>query len=375
MTEKVEFPLANCELRSFVGEDARLYLSLEVVEIGSPVGDELVVRVEGAPMNPSDLGSMLGGVSADAFRLTDNGGLVADIPEADFGRLSARVGQSIGVGLEGMGTVVAAGELAQHLVGNVVAMVGGGMYTQYRKINAGDCLALPNGTSPEDGAGAFVNPMTSLSLVETMRRDGHTALVHTAAASNLGQMLVKICKSDGVGLVNVVRSEAQVTLLKGLGAKYVCNSSSPTFDDELVAAIGETGATIAFDAVGGGDLASRILAAMERANTGKTPYSRYGSNVYKQVYFYGGLDTSPIVLRKNYGMAWGAGGWLLFPFLEKIGNEATAALKARVEREIYTTFASEFGHSATIREILCPEKIRVAAARSTGSKFLIKPNL
>ena len=358
--------------------DSTLRLSLEPVEIPTPEGDEVVIQVEGAPVNPSDIGLMLGGISPGAFSVcgdADSPALSAPVSDAVFERLIERVGQSLPVGLEGMGTVVATGSQAEHLLGKTVAMVGGGMYTQFRKITASDCLVLPDGTKPEEGAGAFVNPMTSLSLVETMRRDGHTALVHTAAASNLGQMLVRICLADGVGLVNIVRSDAQVELLKGLGAEFVCNSNSPTFDEDLVAAIRETGASIAFDAVGGGDLASRILAAMEKANAGKAPYSRYGSTVFKQVYFYGGLDASPIILRKNYGMAWGAGGWLLFPFLEKIGAEATAAIKARIERELKTTFASEFGHSVALETLLEPQNIQAAGQRSTGAKFLIKPNL
>lgn len=376
MINTVEFPFPSKELRSLVTENATLQLSFESVEITPPVGNELVVRVDGATVNPSDIGLMLGTVPADIFQASGDDQspvLTASIDDETFARLKDRVGQSLSVGLEGMGVVIAAGPESEQYLGKKIAMVGGGMYAQYRKVVPDSCLVLPDDATPEGSAGTFVNPMTSLALVETMRREGHTSLVHTAAASNLGQMLLRICLADGINLVNVVRSEKQVELLKGMGARFVCNSSSPGFDDELVKCISETGATIAFDAVGGGDLASRILAAMEKANAGKVPYSRYGSRAHKQVYFYGGLDRSPVILRKNYGMAWGAGGWLLFPFLEKIAPETTEAMKMRILRELKTTFASGYGQSVALNELLDPANIVAAGARSTGAKLLIKP--
>ena len=378
MTDIVQFPLTSLDLRSLVTEDASLRLFLKEVEITQPEADEVVVRIEGAPVNPSDLGLMLGGIPADSFAPCGDGSspaLSAPLPPAAVARLAERTGQPLPVGLEGMGTVIAAGPDADHLLGRKVAMVGYGNYAQFRKIAAGSCLLLHDDTKPESGAGAFVNPMTSSSMVEAMRREGHSALVHTAAASNLGQMLVKICQADGIGLVNIVRSEEQVQLLKGLGAEFVCNTSSPDFDDELLEAVRKTGATLAFDAVGGGDLASRILSAMEKAaKTGEAPYSRYGSDRHKQVYIYGGFDPSPIILRKDYGMAWGVGGWLLFPFLEKIGADATERLKARILSELDTVFASHFGQSISLHQLLEPETLTAAGARSTGGKFLVKPH-
>lgn len=371
-------PSSGPELRSLVTADATLRLSIEEVRIGLPAPDELIVRVEGAPLNPSDLGLLLAAVNPANFQSSDGARheFTAPIAPASFERLGGRVGQSLTVGLEGMGVVVAAGREQAGMIGRTVAMVGGGMYARYRRIAATSCMVLPDGTSPASGAGSFVNPMTALSIVETMRREGHRALVHTAAASNLGQMLVRICNADGIGLVNIVRSPAQAALLEGLGASHIYDSSAPDFSATLTEAIAATGATIAFDAVGGGDLASKILASMETAaSRGPAPYSRYGSTARKQVYFYGGLDPDPIVLRKDFGMAWTAGGWLLFPALEQFGETVVAAMKARVIRELDTVFASNFTRSISLAELLQPQTLAAAYARSTGTKFLVEPQL
>ncbi|MEJ2089236.1 MAG: zinc-binding dehydrogenase, partial [Gammaproteobacteria bacterium] len=288
-----------------------------------------------------------------------------------------RLDQPMPVGNEGAGVVIDAGdsELAQSLMGKTVAILGGAMYAQYRCIKAKQCLLLPDGTTPAEGASCFVNPLTALGMVETMREEGHTALVHTAAASNLGQMLQKICLADGVGLVNIVRKPEQVALLKSIGAKYVCNSSEPTFMEDLIEALAATGATVAFDATGGGRLASQILTAMEAAQSRTaTEFSRYGSTTHKQVYIYGGLDRSPTELTRGYGMAWGIGGWLLTPFLQKIGFERAQALRERVAREVKTTFASHYAKEVSLADVLDLAEIAVYGRQATGEKYLINPN-
>jgi hypothetical protein len=212
-------------------------------------------------------------------------------------------------------------------------------------------------------------------MTETMRREGHKALVHTAAASNLGQMLNKICLKDGIGLVNIVRSKEQADILHKIGAKHVVDSTSPTFMDDLTNALVETGATIAFDAIGGGKLAGQILAGMETAiNKTAKVYSRYGSSVHKQVYIYGSLDPRPVELNRAFGMAWGVGGWLLLPFMMKIGPVDGQKLRERVVAELKTTFASHYTKVVSLQEVLDPSNIAVYAKRATGEKFLINPN-
>jgi len=281
------------------------------------------------------------------------------------------------VGNEGAGTVIAAGSsaAAQALMGRTVAGLGGSMYAQVRVLPVGQCLVLPPGTTAREAASCFVNPLTALGMVDTMRREGHKALVHTAAASNLGQMLNRICLKDGVPLVNIVRKSDQEELLRAAGAKYVCRSDSASFQQELTDALAATGATIAFDAIGGGPLAGQILSGMEAAlNRNATTFSRYGSPIHKQVYIYGALDVSPTVLTRNVGMAWGVGGWLLMPFIEKIGPQALQALKDRVAAELKTTFASHYQGELSLVEALRPENIEAYGKRATGQKFLINPN-
>jgi len=281
------------------------------------------------------------------------------------------------VGNEGAGVVVRAGTTpaAQALMGKTVAILGGSMYTQYRCIKAVQCLVLPPGTTAAEGASCFVNPLTALGMVATMRTEGHQALVHTAAASNLGQMLNRICLKDNVGLVNIVRKAEQVDVLRKAGATYVCNTSSPTFMDELTDALAATGATVAFDAIGGGTLAGQILTAMEAAaNRSAKEYSRYGSTVHKQVYIYGGLDRGPTQFSRTFGMAWGIGGWLLTPFLQKIGHEAAQTLRERVAAEIKTTFASAYTKEISLADALRLDEIAVYGKLATAQKYLINPN-
>jgi NADPH2:quinone reductase len=367
------------QLRSLVKQSGELELSLARVAVAEPGPDEVMVRVEAAPINPSDLALMFGAADINSARASGAPGhpvLTANIPEKFMRAMAGRVGQSMPVGNEGAGVVIRAGSSkeAQALAGRTVAIAGGAMYSQYRTLKAAQCLALPAGTTPAEGASCFVNPLTSLGMVETMRREGHSALVHTAAASNLGQMLNRICIKDGVSLVNIVRKREQEELLRGMGAKYVCNSASPTFMEDLTQALAATGATIAFDAIGGGKLASQILTCMEAAANAKaTEYSRYGSATHKQVYIYGMLDRGPTELARNYGMAWGVGGWLLTPFLQKIGAEA-ARLRERVVAELKTTFASRYAKEISLAEALQLENIAAYGKFGTGEKYLINPS-
>ncbi|HEX5378655.1 MAG TPA: zinc-binding dehydrogenase [Phenylobacterium sp.] len=367
------------QLRSLVKADGELELSLASVPIPEPGADEVLVRIEASPINPSDLGLLLGPADLSTAKVSgtpDRPVLTAKIPAALMRGMAARLDESMPVGNEGAGVVVAAGSSpqAQALMGKTVAILGGAMYAQYRCLKAADVLPLPPGATAADGASCFVNPLTALGMVETMRREGHTALVHTAAASNLGQMLNKICLADGVSLVNIVRSPEQAAILRGIGATHVVDSSAPGFMDDLVQALVETGATLAFDAIGGGKLAGQILTAMEiAANKTATTYSRYGSSVHKQVYIYGGLNTAPTELNRAFGMAWGLGGWLLTPFLMKIGPEAAQKLRQRVADELKTTFASHYTAEISLAEALKPEVVAAYSRRATGEKYLINP--
>ncbi|MDT5213418.1 MAG: NADPH:quinone reductase [Mycobacterium sp.] len=375
-----DLPDTALELRSLVTSQGTLELSLHDVPVPTPAANEVLVRVEAAPINPSDLGLLV--ANADMTTATVAGTPQRPIVTASLGpgaleALSARVDQSLPVGNEGAGVVVAAGssEAAQALLGSRVGVAGGAMYTQYRVIDASACLVLPEGATAKDGASSFVNPLTALGMLETMRREGHSGLVHTAAASNLGQMLVKLCMKDGVPLVNVVRKPDQEALLRSLGAVHVVNSTSPTFTAELAEALKATSATLAFDATGGGTLASQILSGMEQAasSTDGAGYSRYGSTVHKQVYIYGGLDTGPTTLTRNFGMAWGIGGWLLTPFLVGAGAEVVARLRARVAAELTTTFASAYTREVSLAGMLRPEAFNAYNKRATGEKFLVTP--
>ena len=373
-------PTRSLQLRSLITADGQLQLSLVDSAVPAPQSDEVVVRVEATPINPSDIGLLFG--AADMRTAVASGTaasplISATVPAGAMPGMKARLGQSMPVGNEGAGTVVAAGSsaLAQSLLGKTVALLGGAMYSQHRTVPAASCLVLPEGTSAAAGASCFVNPLTALGMVETMRREGHTALVHTAAASNLGQMLNRICQADSVGLVNIVRKPEQAALLRGLGAAHVCDSSAPSFMADLTEALVATKATIAFDAIGGGRLAGQILTGMEAAIArSATEYSRYGSNVHKQVYIYGGLDTGPTEIQRSFGMTWGVGGWLMFPFLQRIGAEATDRLKQRVVSELHTTFASHYARTLSLREALTLEAISAYGPRNTRAKMMIDPS-
>ena len=371
--------LTGLELRSMVTSGGELQLSLAEVSLDAPGPDEVIVQVEASPINPSDLGLLLGPADLSTMKAggtADRPTLTATIPPQRMPAMAARLDQAMPVGNEGAGTVVQAGENARHLIGKKVGMIGGAMYTQYRKLPARDVIVLPEGASAADGASMFVNPLTALGFVETMRAEGHKAIVHTAAASNLGQMLNKICLADGIPLVNIVRSAEQAEILRGIGATHIVDSSAPDFEAALADAIAETGATLGFDAIGGGKLAGQILNAMEiAANRSGAGYSRYGSTTYKQVYIYGMLDYGPTILNRAFGMAWGLGGWLLTPFLMKAGQDVAVRLRQRVADELKTTFASKYTATISLADVLRPEIVEAYQRKTTGEKYLIDPSL
>jgi len=372
-------PSIGLELRSLVTPDGELELSLVESPLRVPAPTQVLVRVEAAPINPSDLGLLLAGADPDAASI----GGTAERPvvrialeDRAMRSLAGRVGKSLPVGNEGAGVVVSAGSDAasQALVGRAVALAGGAMYAEYRCVEAAQCLVLPEGTPPRLGASSFVNPMTTLGMIATMRNEGHVALIHTAAASNLGQMLVKLCVEEQVALVNIVRSSEQEKLLRSIGAVHVCDSTTPTFMKDLIGAIGETGATVAFDAVGGGTLASQILTCMEAASVASmTEYSRYGSTTHKQVYIYGGLDTGPTVLTRGFGFAWGLSGWLVSSFLQTVTPEEFQSLRQRVAAGLSSTFESTYTKEVTLAEALQPAALAAYSKKATGEKYLVTP--
>ena len=370
------------EIRSKVTSEGNIELSITKAEKPIPSADEVLIRVEAAPINPSDLGLLLS-FAADLSSISSSGTeeeMVTSmkIHPALMGSMKPRLDQSMQAGNEGAGIIEDAGENVKELIGKTVGLAGGAMYSQYRCVPAASCLVMDEGTSPAEAASCFVNPLTALSFVETMKIENHTALVHTAAASNLGQMLVKICKDDGIPLVNIVRKSEHVELLKNLGAEYVCNTSDDNFMDTLVSALVETGATLGFDATGGGnggELPGQILSAMEiAASKTAKEYSRYGSDTYKQVYIYGALDQSPTILKRAYGMSWGLGGWLLTPMIGRIGMEKFQQMRMRVAKEIKTTFASSYAQEISFEQMLQPEIIKSYAKQATGEKYLVNPH-
>ena len=369
----------NIQLVSTISDDNKLTLSLQDIEMPQPGADEVVVRIEAAPLNPSDFGVMFS--AADMSTAVQSGTeqdpiVTADVPAKFMPALKTRVNKDTPVGNEGAGTVVAAGSsaAAQALMGKMVAVIGGGTYRQYHCVNVKSCLELKEGTTAKEGASSFVNPLTALAMVETMSAEGHKAIIHAAAASSLGQMLNRICMADGIDLINIVRNEEQEKLLRDMGAKYVVNSSSDTFIADLTAAIVETGATISFDPIGGGQLSSDILNCMEAAITADVEeYNVYGSSTFKQAYIYGALNRGPITLNRNFGFAWGVNGFLLFNALAKLGTETVMSMRKRVAEEITTTFASSYTHEVTLQEALQLQSIAAYGKQATGEKYLITP--
>ena len=367
-------------MRSLVKDGGELELSLISVEVPVPRADQVLIRIEATPINPSDIGLLFAAADMGSLQFSTSAAkpvVTARIPERAMKAMAARIGQSLPVGNEGAGVVVAAGDsgAAQALLGKTVAVMGGAMYAQYRCVKADQCLLLPAGATPAQGASCFINPLTALGMVETMRAEGHTALVHTVAASNLGHMLNRICLKDGIELVNIVRKPEQEAALRAAGARHVCNMGAATFLTDLTQALVQTGATLAFDATGGGKLAGQILGCMEAAlNRNAKEYSRYGSTTHKQVYLYGSLDTSPTEFNRNFGMAWGIGGWLVFPYLQRLGAPAMQALRDRVAAELTSTFASAYAKEISLSEALQPAAIAAYGQRATGCKYLINPS-
>ena len=370
------------EIRSTVTSDGTVELSIVKVDTPTPADDEVLIEILAAPINPSDL-ALLTTFGGDLSNISISGSgddTVASmkVHPAVMRSMKSRLDKSMPAGNEGAGVVVDAGSNVKGLVGKTVGLAGGSMYAQYKCAPAINCLVMEDGTTPVEAASSFVNPLTALSFVETMKMENHSAIVHTAAASNLGQMLIKICQIDGIPLVNIVRKNEQVEILKGIGAKYICNTNDPDFMESLINALVETGATLGFDATGGGndgELPGQILTAMEvAANKNSEQYSRYGSETYKQVYIYGGLDQNPTILKRSYGMSWGLGGWLLTPMLGKIGMERIQEMRERIAKEIKTTFASKYAGEISFEEMLQPEIINSYAKQSTGNKFLVNPH-
>ena len=374
-----DLPATNRTMLTEVKPEGVLELYLAELPMPTPRDHEVVVKVQATPINPSDLGLMVGAADVTSARAIDRDGLpgvAMQVPEAGMRFMAGRVGQALPIGNEGCGVVVAAGAApeAQALMGKTVALIGGEIYAQYRCLAAQMCLPLPDGTAPEDGASCFVNPLTSLGFVETMKLEGYKAIVHAAAASNLGQMLVKICKADGIPLVNIVRRQAQVDLLKGIGAEIVLNSTDEDFVEQLTSAIEKTEAFLGFDPIGGGKLAGQILGAMEAAAVRRmAAYSRYGSDQMKQVYIYGALDVGPTVLNRNFGLTWGLSGWLLTPFMAKAGGEIVGRMRARVAAELTTTFKSHYSHEISLEQAVDVATMQAYNAKKTGEKYLIRP--
>jgi NADPH:quinone reductase-like Zn-dependent oxidoreductase len=375
-----DLPETNTVMVTLVKPEGQLEVYFEHRPMPEPKPHEVLVKVLTTPINPSDLGLLFGGADMTTARAGTRDGLpmiTADVPPAGMRAMGGRIGDALPIGNEGCGTVVKAGDSpeAQALVGKTVALLGGEMYAEYRCLPLQMVMPLPEGTDPVDGASCFVNPLTSLAFTETMRMENHSAIVHTAAASNLGQMLVKICAKDGIPLVNIVRSDAQVDILKGIGAQHIVNSSDEDFQDKLVAAIVETGATLGFDAIGGGKLAGQILSAMEVAAVKRmTSYSRYGSDTFKQVYIYGGLDLGPTILNRSFGLTWSLSGFLLTPFMAKAGMEVVGRMRQRVVDELTTTFKSHYSHEISLTEALNLDTAHAYNAKRTGEKYLIRPN-
>ncbi len=374
-----DVPSTGHELRSTVTDDGRVTLALRESDIAEPGPDEVVVEIGAAPINPSDLGMLFAGADLSEAEATGTDELPAVAAPLSPGVLAAqggRVGRPMPVGNEGGGTVVAAGssDAAQALLGKVVGFLNGNAYATHGVMHVSSTLAMHDGTTAEQAAACFVNPLTALGMVETMRAEGHTALVHTVGASNLGLMLNRICIDDGVGLVNIVRKPEHVALLKEAGAAHAVDSSAESFTDDLREALRATGATIAFDAIGGGEMATTLLSAMEQVSSEGNEFSRYGSDTHKQVYIYGGLDRGPTTLRRDFGMSWSLGGWLLLPFLGKLGAEGTERLRQRVADEITTTFASSYGMRLGLRDAVDPEMVKRYGRMATGDKALVTPN-
>lgn len=363
---------------STLGKDGTITVELAPLSLPAPTGSAVVVQVEAAPVNPSDTALMFAAADVANARFSD-GRIVANVPDPIVRAMEARHALPLQVGNECAGTVVAAGEhpAAQALIGKKVACTTGTGFATHTVADAAMVMALDEGITAEQGASSFVNPMTALGFVETMKREGFTGIVHTAAASNLGQMLVKICAADGIPLVNIVRSEQQVALLRDLGAQQVLNAAVPDFASQLADAISETGAMMAFDPIRGGTLANQIIVAMERAAkraNADAPFTIYGSNIPKRLYVYGVLDFAPLMLSPGTDFAWQMGGWLLPNFLQSAGTDVMGRMRTRIQAELTTTFSSHYTARIGLAELLKPGVVKDYIAARTGQKYLLRPN-
>ncbi len=366
----------NKQVFSTISKDGQLTLEIIDGDIPTPGPDDVVVKMEAAPINPSDMFPMFGTANMEKAE-NKNGKLTAPVPQNMLGAVRARLDQTLPIGNEGAGTVIAAGDgdMAKALDGKRVGvMANGAAYAQYVRVPAVNCLPHKDTTTPLQAASSFVNPMTALCFLETLRLEKHKAIIHTAAASNLGQMLVKLCKNENVPLLNIVRSGEQAALLKSLGGEHIVDSSGDDFFDRLTEAIDATGATLGFDAIGGGLMANTILTAMERSlSKSASGLNTYGSIEMKQVYIYGGLDMMPTTLNRGYGMSWGVGGWLMPYWLARIGMERVIELRQKVADEITTTFASAYTAEMSLAEALDPKMIARYLPKKTGEKYIISP--
>ncbi|PPR76922.1 MAG: hypothetical protein CFH01_01774 [Alphaproteobacteria bacterium MarineAlpha2_Bin1] len=369
------------EIRSEVTKDGKIIISIAKVPVIFPKKDEVLVKIEASPINPSDLGRLITfGADLNNINILGSGDETVTTIEINnklLNSLKNRIGKSMNVGNEGAGIIVESGKDSKRLLGKIVGLAGGGMYSEYRCVKAKSCLVMSDGTSAREAASSFVNPLTALGFIETMKLENHKAIVHTAAASNLGKMLVKLCKNESIPLINIVRSAKQVENLKKIGAEFVLNMNDNLFMEDLINAIKETGATLGFDATGGGNdgkLVGQILSSMEiAASTKSKEYLMYGSESFKQIYIYGVLDRNPIVLKNSFGFYWGIGGWLLMPMIKKFGLVAFQNMREKVAREIKTTFRSEYKKIISFEEMLQPEIIRDFSRQSTGEKYLLDP--
>jgi NADPH:quinone reductase-like Zn-dependent oxidoreductase len=374
-----DLPQTNTIMLTQVNADATLEIFFERRAMPVPKPHEVLVKVQATPINPSDLGLLFGAADVATCVATERNNmpsLRAQIPEAGMRAMQGRVGEALPIGNEGCGIVVAAGDSpeAQAMIGKMVALIGGEIYAEYRCLPAQMCMVLPDGTNPQQGASCFVNPLTSLAFTEVMKRDGYSGIIHAAAASNLGQMLVKICKADAIPLINIVRNAEQASLLRSIGAEYVLDSTSDTFMADLTAAIVETGIMLGFDPIGGGKLSGQMLACMEAAAVKRmTTYSRYGSDTMKQVYIYGALDVGPTILNRSFGLTWSLSGFLLTPFMQMAGPEIVGRMRKRVVDELTTTFKSHYSHEVSLFDVVKPEIAAAYNAKRTGEKYLIRP--
>ena len=369
--------MKTIQMQSCVHESGTVECTLVEIELPEPGPDDVLVEIEAAPINPSDLGLMFGAADMSTLRAAERDGqpaVLMDVPDAAMRAMAPRIGHWMAVGNEGSGRVIAAGksDAAQALMGQRVGMFGGEMYAGHRCLPASQCMAFPENISAEQAASCFVNPMTALGFMETRLMEGQQAIVQTAAASNLGQMLLRLCQADDVPLVNIVRSDEQVALLKSKGAEWVLNSQAESFMKDLIAALVATGATLAFDAIGGGRGVNRILTAMEIAAAQTGAWSRYGSEELKQAYIYGQLDLGATELTRGYGWVWSVSGWLLTPFMKRAGPEVVARMQQRVLEEIDTTFASHYSSRLRLTEAITVEAVEDYCARKTGQKTLLR---